>query len=300
MFKWTLQLITNGHDTLFTPVQVKVVNRETTWGKKNSRIFLSLFFHPAQTNFCNWLFSFSKFAPFVFVPRNKKNETEDRGPQNQKPNNQNTHSHSHNHRLREIDRWSVAWALAKPFAPSATKISNLSLKISKPFPSAAMSSTSYGQSLSLSELKIENSECVKLTLLFWNPSLQQWFEYCSSAKKCSCPVCKQSCSASNVNRLYFQSVGDSNDLILSQNVEDEDPRELRGQVQRLEVKVKGLSSLLERQGKELKDVNDQVNSIAFWILKILVSFPVLKKLGLVFHYFILFFVDFVCLWLVFG
>ncbi|KAF3950763.1 hypothetical protein CMV_023521 [Castanea mollissima] len=99
--------------------------------------------------------------------------------------------------------------------------------------------------------------------VFHELCLQQWFEYCSSAKKCSCPVCKQSCSASNVNRLYFQSVGDSNDLILSQNVEDEDPRELRGQVQRLEVKVKGLSSLLERQGKELKDVNDQVNSIAF-------------------------------------
>ena len=133
--------------------------------------------------------------------------------------------------------------------------------------------------------KSKIQECVKLMLLFWNPSLQQWFEYCSSAKKCSCPVCKQSCSASNVNRLYFQSVGDCNDPILSQNVEDEDPRELRGQVQRLEVKVKGLSSLLERQGKELKDVNGQVNSIAFWILKILVSFPVLKKLGLVFHYY---------------
>lgn len=73
-------------------------------------------------------------------------------------------------------------------------------------------------------------------------------------------MCKQSCSASNVNRLYFQSVGDSNDPILSQNVEDEDPRELRGQVQRLEVKVKGLSSLLERQGKELKDVNGQLCS----------------------------------------
>jgi len=281
--------------TLFTPVVEHVaarqgVNRETTSGKKICRIFLSLFFHPAQTNFCNWLFSFSKFAPFVLFPE-IKNETEDRGAQNQKQKNQNTHRHSHSHshsqRLTEIDRWSVARALAKPFAPSATKISNLSLKISKPFPSAAMSSTSYGQSLSLSlcELKIENSECVKLMLLFWNPSLQQWFEYCSSAKKCSCPVCKQSCSASNVNRLYFQSVGDSNDLILSQNVEDEDPRELRGQVQRLEVKVKGLSSLLECQGKELKDVNDQVNSIAFWILKILVSFPVLKKLGLVFHYY---------------
>lgn len=109
-------------------------------------------------------------------------------------------------------------------------------------------------------------------------------------------MCKQSCSASNVNRLYFQSVGDCNDPILSQNVEDEDPRELRGQVQRLEVKVKGLSSLLERQGKELKDVNGQVNSIAFWILKILVSFPVLKKLGLVFHYYYYYFlfILFVC------
>nr|POE83757.1 e3 ubiquitin-protein ligase rnf5 [Quercus suber] len=96
--------------------------------------------------------------------------------------------------------------------------------------------------------------------VFHELCLQQWFEYCSSAKKCSCPVCKQSCSASNVNRLYFQSVGDSNDPILSQNVEDEDPRELRGQVQRLEVKVKGLSSLLERQGKELKDVNGQLCS----------------------------------------
>ncbi|KAL0008418.1 hypothetical protein SO802_009920 [Lithocarpus litseifolius] len=96
--------------------------------------------------------------------------------------------------------------------------------------------------------------------VFHELCLQQWFEYCSSAKKCSCPVCKQSCSASNVNRLYFQSVGDSNDPILSQNLEDEDPRELRGQVQRLEVKVKGLSSLLECQGKELKDVNDQLCS----------------------------------------
>ena len=95
----------------------------------------------------------------LFLSPEIKNETEDRGAQNQKPKNQNTHRHSHSHRLAEIDRWSVARALAKPFAPSATKISNLSLKISKPFPSAAMSSTSYGQSLSLSlsiSLWIEN------------------------------------------------------------------------------------------------------------------------------------------------
>ena len=111
----------------------------------------------------------------LFLSPEIKNETEDRGAQNQKPKNQNTHRHSHSHRLAEIDRWSVARALAKPFAPSATKISNLSLKISKPFPSAAMSSTSYGQSLSLSlylslcELKIENSRVCEIDAFVLKP-----------------------------------------------------------------------------------------------------------------------------------
>jgi TRAF-interacting protein len=76
-------------------------------------------------------------------------------------------------------------------------------------------------------------------------------------------VCKQKCSGSNANRLYFQSVGDSNDPILTQIQNEEDPQELRCQVQRLENKVTGLNSLLERQGKDLKEVNDEVNSIAF-------------------------------------
>ncbi|GMY23753.1 e3 ubiquitin-protein ligase rnf5 [Fagus crenata] len=53
--------------------------------------------------------------------------------------------------------------------------------------------------------------------VFHEHCLQRWFGYCSSAKKKrSCPVCKQTCSAKNVNRLYFQSVGDSNDQNLTQ------------------------------------------------------------------------------------
>ncbi|KAJ6955432.1 hypothetical protein NC652_006751 [Populus alba x Populus x berolinensis] len=36
----------------------------------------------------------------------------------------------------------------------------------------------------------------------------QWFEYCSSEKKCSCPVFKQNCWAQDGGRLYSQSVGD--------------------------------------------------------------------------------------------
>lgn len=95
----------------------------------------------------------------------------------------------------------------------------------------------------------------------WNPSLQQWFEYCSSAKKCTCPVCKQSCSPKNVSRLYFQSLGDEIDLTIPQkprNPELEDPEILRGEVKRLEVKVSRLNSALESQQNELKEINEEV------------------------------------------
>ncbi|KAE7999442.1 hypothetical protein FH972_003875 [Carpinus fangiana] len=92
--------------------------------------------------------------------------------------------------------------------------------------------------------------------------LQQWFEYCSNAKKCTCPVCKQLCSANNASRLYFQSVGDSNDTVLTQkpiNCE-KDTEELCRELERLETKVSGLTSVLDRQGKELKEVNEELCS----------------------------------------
>ena len=51
-------------------------------------------------------------------------------------------------KMREI--WWVARALSRPFARFASKISSPLPKISKPSPSAVMSSTSHGHSLSLS------------------------------------------------------------------------------------------------------------------------------------------------------
>ncbi|KAF5451657.1 hypothetical protein F2P56_026747 [Juglans regia] len=98
--------------------------------------------------------------------------------------------------------------------------------------------------------------------VFHELCLQQWFEYCSNTKKCTCPVCKQLCSANNANRLYFQSVGDSNDPVLTQKPIDceEDPEELRSEVSRLVTKVTGLTSVLERQGKKLKEVDEELCS----------------------------------------
>ncbi|EEF50586.1 protein binding protein, putative [Ricinus communis] len=97
--------------------------------------------------------------------------------------------------------------------------------------------------------------------VFHELCLQQWFEYCSNSKKCSCPVCKQSCTGSNVARLYFQSLGDQNESVLSQKVIEckEDPELLRGEVKRLEVKVTGLTSNLERQDKEINQLNEELD-----------------------------------------
>lgn len=92
----------------------------------------------------------------------------------------------------------------------------------------------------------------------WIHSLQQWFKHCLRRRRYSCPVCMQKCTAKNVSRLYFQSVEDSNDSVLAKN--EEDPQDLRCQIQRLEDKVDGLSSLFKFQGKDLKT---GVNSIDF-------------------------------------
>ncbi|CBI40173.3 unnamed protein product, partial [Vitis vinifera] len=96
--------------------------------------------------------------------------------------------------------------------------------------------------------------------VFHELCLQQWFEYCASKKKNNCPVCKQICSVNGVNQLYFQSIGDASDPIVSQkslNLE-EDPRALRREVKRLEVKVAGLTSVLERNQKDLKELNEEL------------------------------------------
>lgn len=64
-----------------------------------------------------------------------------------------------------------------------------------------------------------------------------------------------------MSRLYFQSVGDPNDQSLSQKPLrhcEENPEELRREVKRLENKVLGLISALERQQKDLEEVNGEV------------------------------------------
>ncbi|KAL2468745.1 RING/U-box superfamily protein [Forsythia ovata] len=95
--------------------------------------------------------------------------------------------------------------------------------------------------------------------VFHELCLQQWFEYCPNGKKRNCPVCKQTCSEAKVGRLYFQSISDPNDSSLSQKPHDyeENSEELQTEVKRLEGKVLGLSSALEKQQKEFKEVIDQ-------------------------------------------
>ncbi|KAE9595459.1 putative transcription factor C2H2 family [Lupinus albus] len=95
--------------------------------------------------------------------------------------------------------------------------------------------------------------------VFHELCLLQWFEY-SKAKKHTCPVCKQGCKTNDACRLYFQSVGDGNETVPSQKSIDfqEDAGVLRKEVKLLEVKVSGLSSQLERQGKELEDVTHEL------------------------------------------
>ncbi|KAL4562670.1 hypothetical protein LXL04_026699 [Taraxacum kok-saghyz] len=95
--------------------------------------------------------------------------------------------------------------------------------------------------------------------VFHELCIQQWFEYCSKGKK-KCPICKQTCTASNVSRLYFQSVGDSNEPKLSQNLQTqkEDPEELKLDVRRLEGKVNGLNSALEHRENDLKNISNEL------------------------------------------
>lgn len=103
-------------------------------------------------------------------------------------------------------------------------------------------------------------------------SLQQWFEYCPNVKKRSCPICKQACTNANVGRLYFQSVGDSNDHSQSQKPRsyEENPEELRNEVNRLEGKVVAMASTLEQQQKECKEVKDQVMILSAFLDGLLV------------------------------
>lgn len=74
-------------------------------------------------------------------------------------------------------------------------------------------------------------------------------------------MCKQTCVGKDVARLYFQSVGDANDSMLAKKPADwveKDPELLRSEVKRLEMKVSVLNSTLETQGKDLKELQEEV------------------------------------------
>ncbi|KAL6982063.1 hypothetical protein U1Q18_023679 [Sarracenia purpurea var. burkii] len=93
--------------------------------------------------------------------------------------------------------------------------------------------------------------------VFHELCLQQWFEYCSNAKKKNCPVCKQVCSEANAGRLYFQSVGDQSLSQKPANYE-EDTGELRREIEKLLGKVSGLRSALERYQKDVKELSEEL------------------------------------------
>ncbi|KAI3996144.1 hypothetical protein MKX01_031498 [Papaver californicum] len=97
--------------------------------------------------------------------------------------------------------------------------------------------------------------------VFHELCLQQWLEYCNG-KKQTCPVCKQKCCQENISRLYFQSIGDPTDLTQKKGskicYEEEDPRVLRVEVKKLEIKISELMGAFERQEKELKDTSEQL------------------------------------------
>ncbi|XP_050387629.1 uncharacterized protein LOC126803935 [Argentina anserina] len=94
--------------------------------------------------------------------------------------------------------------------------------------------------------------------VFHELCLQQWFEY-SSNNKCTCPVCKQSCKATDAGRLYFQSVdpGCTQRAVVVVDC-GEDSEALRQEVQRLESKTVVLNSALDRQGQSLKELTEEL------------------------------------------
>ncbi|KAK6920071.1 Zinc finger, RING-type [Dillenia turbinata] len=97
--------------------------------------------------------------------------------------------------------------------------------------------------------------------VFHELCLQQWFEYSANKKKSSCPVCKQSCTAKGAHRLYFQSIGDGSDAVLvTQKPIDceEDPEKLRREVKKLESKLLGVTTALERQETSYKEVSEEL------------------------------------------
>ncbi|XP_047319256.1 uncharacterized protein LOC124922575 isoform X2 [Impatiens glandulifera] len=97
--------------------------------------------------------------------------------------------------------------------------------------------------------------------VFHELCIQQWFEYCKNGKKKNCPVCKQTCSTTNVARLYFQSVGDPNDTDVSEKpINKEDLEGIRWTLEKLEKKTSVLTSNLKSKEEEIQELSAKLSS----------------------------------------
>lgn len=71
-----------------------------------------------------------------------------------------------------------------------------------------------------------------------------------------------------MSRLYFQSVGDATEASVTQKLRDceQNPEELRREVKRLQGRVSGLDSALEKHQKNLNDITEEVRyHIVFYL-----------------------------------
>ncbi|CAN6480788.1 unnamed protein product [Victoria cruziana] len=93
--------------------------------------------------------------------------------------------------------------------------------------------------------------------VFHELCLQQWFEYCPSGKKNTCPICKQQCSQKSVSRLYFQSLGEPTQGPEKSRCLDSSPDDviaLRGELKKLGGQFTAVNQAFGQQQQRLKEL----------------------------------------------
>uniref|UniRef100_A0A1D1Y024 Putative RING finger protein C2A9.04c n=1 Tax=Anthurium amnicola TaxID=1678845 RepID=A0A1D1Y024_9ARAE len=99
--------------------------------------------------------------------------------------------------------------------------------------------------------------------VFHELCLQQWLEYCPAGKKCTCPVCKQSCTSRDVTRLYFQSTGgaepDRPFSSTQKTLSEAEAEALCGEIQKLQGKLSAVGSALDAQKQHVDELNSEIS-----------------------------------------
>ncbi|XP_031495008.1 uncharacterized protein LOC116260711 [Nymphaea colorata] len=93
--------------------------------------------------------------------------------------------------------------------------------------------------------------------VFHELCLQQWFEYCPSGKKNTCPLCKQQCCQKSVHRLYFQSLGEPTQAPEKSRCFDASPDDviaLRGELKKLGGQLAEVNQAFGQQKQRLKEL----------------------------------------------